>query len=292
MLDQDKIATHKISTDTASAIEAGALIGDIKINPNKESDLDAFVVLPAGAELKPLDRPASPFRRKGIVALDSADSFIEYFHRHKIDLSTNIYGRLEPARFTALFNDHRLDDNEQRRSIAGWRDFGCAYAPKFSREYNVWYSQNAKKFEGNEEFAIWLEDNLCDVVSPTSGHLLELALNFRVNSNAAFSNPVNLTDGSTEFQFTHVVENQSAGRSGKLAIPSEISIAIPVFEGRDASVYQFDARFRYRVSGNRLSIWYELIRPHKVVETAFFDMIDKIESATSQKILYGDHRAA
>lgn len=273
-------------TNTSAALAAGVLLGDFKKNPDENSEVAAVVLVPAGAAAKEISRPVLPFRRKGIVKLDDVTSFLEYFKRYSSPATTNIYGKLEPANFTALFNDNPLNGFDA--PVADWRDFGCSFTPKFSKEYTTWNGKNKYKFDGNDDFAVWLEDNLADVIEPTNGQLMELALNFKVNSNASFANPVRLQDGNTEFNFTNTVEGSSQiSGQGKVKIPEKIRIRIPVFEGRSSSNWDFEARFRFRLNGPKLSIWYELIRPHKVVEAAFNDMVDKIEETTKQTILYG-----
>lgn len=279
------------TTDTAAAVLAGTLLGEFKKNPDEESPTAGFIMVPPGADATKVDRPALPFRRKGIVKLDDVNSFVDYFKRYENAPTTNIYGSLDPANFTAIFNDTLRNNDEVSTGAANWRDFGCSYTPKYSKEFNTWNSKNNNKFVGNEDFALWLEDNLVDVIEPSNGRLMDLALNFKVNSNASFSNPIRLQDGNTEFNFTNTVEGSSQiTGQGKVSIPEKIKILIPVFDGRDAPHYEFEARFRYRLGGTTLSIWYELIRPHKVVEEAFTDMVELIEKETAQTILYGSHK--
>lgn len=288
MNDMDYDHINEAGNNTASAIMAGTLLGDFKQNPDANSDIAAVVLVPAGMEVKEIERPAYPFRLQGFAKLDDVSSFIEYFKKYARPGFTNIYGRADPAAFTAIFNDHIAAKDADDCNPANWRDFGCIYTPKFSKEFSTWNGKNGHKFDGNEDFAVWLEDNLADVIEPSNGSLLELALNFKVNSNASFSNPIRLQNGNTEFNFTNAVEGSSQiSGKGKVLIPEIIKIMIPVFQGRNAPNYEFQARFRYRLNGARLNIWYELIRPHKVLETAFNDMVDAIEDGTEQTILYG-----
>ena len=275
------------NTDTSAAVAAGLLLGDFKKNPDEQSPIAAVVLVPQGAEAQKVDRPALPFRRKGIVKLNDTASFIDYFKRYTNPATTNIYGSLEPLNFTALFNDTPLNEDNKNPPYANWRDFGCSYTPKHSKEFSIWREKNKQRFDSNEDFATWLEDNLPDVIEPSNGSLLELALNFKVNSNASFSNAVRLPDGNSQLNFSNTVEGSSQVGNGQVKIPELIKIQIPVFEGRNVPVYNFEARFRYRLTGSKLSIWYELIRPHKVVELAFSDMVAAIEKDTEQTILYG-----
>ena len=78
---------------------------------------------------------------------------------------------------------------------------------------------------------------------------------------------VRLQDGNVRLDYTADVSG-STGRSGEIVVPEMIKIGIPVHDGLGAPKYAFDARFRYRLNGGALTIWYELVRPKKVVDAA------------------------
>lgn len=246
---------------------------------NPHADGTGFVVIPTDHKIEYLERPATPQRMKGIVNLLDANSFVQFFQANK-GTSNAIYAAMEPAHFVAILNEHNKEG-------ADWRDFGCEYAPAFSKEWMAWAAMNKKPFDGNEAFAVWLEDNLTDVIVPANGEMLEIALNFRIHSNAAFSNAIRLNDGNTEFNFTDQIEGSSTGRAGKVQIPEMFTLQVPVFAGRDQPHYEIKARFRYRLNNGALKIWYELIRPHKVVEEAFMIIVKKIESETGSVVMLG-----
>jgi uncharacterized protein YfdQ (DUF2303 family) len=112
---------------------------------------------------------------------------------------------------------------------------------------------------------MFLEDNLLDITMPDSAMLLGAVRSFEAHSEAKFKNAVNLDNGSVEFRFTETVNE--VAQDGKLSLPSLFEITVPVFDGGERYVIQ--ARLRYRISGGGLVLWYELVRPHKIVEYAF-----------------------
>lgn len=65
----------------------------------------------------------------------------------------------------------------------------------------------------------------------------------------------------------------------------KIAIGIPIFWGGDA--YQITARLRYRVKEGRLTFWYELIRPDKILEDATKTLINKIKVSTGVPLFFG-----
>jgi uncharacterized protein YfdQ (DUF2303 family) len=131
------------------------------------------------------------------------------------------------------------------------------------------------------ELAELIEDNLPDIVSPDGSTMLSVALNFEASKEGNFVSAARLQDGSTNFVWKEDVN----ATGNKIAMPSQITLSIPVFE--NGAPYAIDARIKYRIKDGVLKIWYELIRPHKVLEVAFRAIWAQIEEQTSTKILLG-----
>jgi uncharacterized protein YfdQ (DUF2303 family) len=215
----------------------------------------------------------------GTVPVDDARSFGAYFKEFRI-MGSRVYASLNPLRFVGVINDHETAD------APNWRDHRVVFEPKHSPEWLAWSQSDGKVFAGNVEWAEWLEDNHFDIVDPPGAHMLEIALNFRVNDRVAFSNPVRLANGRTEFQFQHLVDGHAEGAAGKIAIPEEFRIELPVWAGLDQPRCSVAARFRYRLKDGGLRIWYQLVRPHKVVERAFADLVGEVTQSCGQ-VLFG-----
>lgn len=56
-------------------------------------------------------------------------------------------------------------------------------------------------------------------------------------------------------------------------------------------VGELEARLRYRIDEGRLAFWYDLLRPHKVLENAVMDVWKEISDQTKQEIFHGDAMA-
>lgn len=233
--------------------------------------------------------PWRPVYKQGIVPLHDAHSFCAYFSDHAAP-SSRIYASLDPLQFVAVLNEHDAQPgvkDDWPSSGANWRDHRAVYAPKYSAECQEWLAKNTKQFKGNVEFAEWLQDQGPDFIEPSGADILEIALNFSVHDNVAFSNPTRLQDGNTELNWKRIVEGASATSAGKVRIPELLKIAIPVWGGLEQEKYTFEARLRYRLRDSGLVIWYQLIRPHKVIEQAFADLVASINAATSTPMLFG-----
>ena len=61
---------------------------------------------------------------------------------------------------------------------------------------------------------------------------------------------------------------------------------MPVFE--NGQKYRVDVRFRYRIGqGGDLTMWLELVRPHKVIEDAVKQLREHIGKETGLQVLNG-----
>lgn len=245
-------------------------------------DGKAFVVLKNAAGDERLEylneRFERPARKQGTVKLHDVASFLNYWGRQK-DAASAIYGNLQGATFLAVFDDHTVEP--------AFRGHRAIFTLTHSVEWGTWAKQNNQPFKGNEEFGEWLENQVPDVIDPPGAKLLEIALNMRVQSNASFGNKAKLANGHLEFQYTNAVDGAATLASGEIAIPEQFVIEIPVWSGINATKYRMDVRFRYRLTGGRLSIWYELVRPHKVLEAAFKDVLSAIETGSGTTVLFG-----
>lgn len=265
-----------------SAIDAGRELAP-KVIASPIQDGMPFVVLrdaDGGESVHGItDRFAAPPRKIGTVKMGDAASFVKYWEIHREDSSV-IYADIAKPGFTALFDEHE-------KHAPKYRSHRATFSPQFSPEYKEWIAKNRQPFAGNEELALWIEDQLPDFVTPGGAAMLQMALNFKVVQNASFGKAIRLKDGRTVFSYTNDVQGSSDHESGSVQIPDQFEIAIPVYAGLNVSNHQFLARFRYRLNGGKLTLWYELIRPHKVIESAYGGMVAEIEKGSGVVVMFG-----
>lgn len=266
------------SKDAAALLNAGTALGEPKQIDNKY--YTPYAVVPVGYEMVAVEQLELPRRKSGTVQMSDARSFAAFFKMH--DIGSLIYASLSPAQFVGVLNDNLKD-------AADWRDHRVVFQPKHSDPWKKWMYRNGpdKAFSGNVEFAEWLEDQSLDVVEPTGAAMMQMALSFRATESAKYSKAASLQDGSVTFEYDRTVKGSSTIAGGKAKIPENFAIEIPVFDGPDEPKYRITARFRYRLIGGGLRIWYQLERPQLVMETAFKEIWSKIEMATKASILYG-----
>jgi uncharacterized protein YfdQ (DUF2303 family) len=268
-----------INKNEASAIAAlGAALSDpmSPIPPDKGS-ATPFVVVPEGYKVHDLERlfPV-PTRPKGGTALFDADSFIRFVMENK-DGATRVYYRTQPTPgFRAVFND-------TTGNAAGWGDHVATYDCPLSIEWKTWIAKNGVRMS-QEDFAKFMEDNALDCVTPPAADMIEIARTLEAKKKVNFASGIRLATGQTEFTYEEDIQG-TAGK-GRLQVPEVFTIGLPVFEGGER--YAVESRLRYRIAdGGKLSLWYDLVRPHKIVDAALREVLLIIEARAEVKAFNG-----
>ncbi|MCA3109867.1 MAG: DUF2303 family protein [Rhodocyclaceae bacterium] len=267
------------------AAELGRRIAAATATPRRGSYQDAgeFIILrnADGSERVEWIQKVAPWpeRKTGTVPVNDIDSFIFYWKQHVED--GHIYAQMSPAKFVGVLNDHQ--PNGVEGPIADRRDHRVIYEVKHSTEWSTWEKISCQRFESNEQLARFIERNMPDFVEPSGARMAEIALNFLLKADVEFTSVQRLQDGNIQLGYTNNV-NASAGGA---AIPEMCRIRIPVFEGINATLYDIETRFRYRKAGDKVVFWFELVRPHKVLELAFRDLWEHVGKQTSEHIILG-----
>ena len=263
--------TEKISqNDTQSAITAGMNIGSIQ-----QVEDHPYAVLPSGSTLHDLEPYLpNPLRKRGNVTLNDVASFCNYLQAEKTAF-TRIYGLIKVPGFTAVFNDHGGDN--------GWKDYRAVYACPLSTEWKVWLAQSGKQMS-QADFAAFIENNLPDIAIPPAADMLEISRSLEAKKKVNFASGIRLSNGQNELTYEEEISGTAA--KGKLQVPEEFTVGIPVLEG--GCKYAVLARLRYRIGdAGKLAIWYELVRPHKILEDAVAAVWAEIEQKTGFTIFNG-----
>lgn len=270
-----------------SLLDAGAKpsLGLVDINQLKTQQIPVLYT-PKGFEAKLMPELEKhlpqPLRKKAVVSLDDADSFIWYVKEHGSLASCRIYltadypaGRVD---FLALINDHTAEE-------AHWRDHKAKFSPAKSVEWLRWTKQN-KQAMGQLEFASWIEDNMADIAAiegmPNASQMLEMALTFEAVADKKFKSATRLQSGGIQMEY---VDTEDSATRARMQMFERFSLGLPVMQGGDA--YRLDARLKYRIRDGVLVLWFELVRPDKVLEAAARDLTQKIRDEAGFPLLMG-----
>lgn len=251
--------------------------------PEKLIDIAGREVLsyPNG-DLMSLERYGKqPKRIRSTANLYEAKSFIEYVKAYKDNL-TRVFGSC----------------NEVQGSFRAVIDYGLATAPGFGEhtanlrlmttpEWLRWV-QNSGKQMTQEVFAEFIEDNINDITVPDGGTMLDMVTFLTGKKGATFKSGKSLGNGLIDFAYTETIEASTGRRDDKQQLPAEFELGIVPFIGAAAGV-KVTARLRYRISDSgKLSFFYLLNQPHKVIGAAFEATRVEIEAALNLFVHLGD----
>lgn len=216
-----------------------------------------------------------PKRNTLTISFKDLDSFCNYVRDHTTeDSSLYLQPNIKKLEFSALAC---IDDC--KRNLPNWRQEKVTYIPETSLEWEEWTKNNKEKMR-QEEFALFLEEHLCDIVDDTNGKttaltLLNAVTNLYEVRNVTYGSTVSLSNGMASFEFT-----EKNGASGKIQVPTEFVIGIPVFE--DGPAYTIRAKLRYRIDRNNgsLCLWFEL----QLINRIFKNAIERQSKAISEKL--------
>lgn len=276
---------------TQSAVEtllkAGQtpIVSSIEVSKLKDQLIPA-IFKPAGFEVELLPQLEKhlpqPLRKVAKVKLDDADSFIWYLKEHGSLASCRIYMTADypngEVSFLALINDHTQTE-------AHWRDNQARFVPTKSVEWDRWTKQDRKAMS-QLEFASWIEDNMGDIAAvegmPNASQMLEMALQFEAVADKKFKSHTRLQSGGVSLEY---VDTEDSATRARMSMFERFSLGLPVLQGGDA--YRLDARLKYRIRDGQLALWYELVRPDKVLEAAARDLVQKIKDEAGFPLLMG-----
>lgn len=226
-----------------------------------------FRVTPDGQIASVASFRIKPLVRKGVVEFYEALSFSRFVNRFK-NTQTVIFADALGRKFTAAVDYHPAGGDQQ----AATADLFRATLPlKHTPSWIAWTGVDKKAMD-QETFAQFLEDQIPDIADPDAATLVQIARTLEAKSEVSFESHIRAQNGAHRFVY---VESISGTAQGTMEIPAELTLVLQPFEG--SKQYEVKARFRYRITSKKLSMWFELVRPQDVLKAAFDDELLKIE---------------
>ncbi|QIH07139.1 MULTISPECIES: DUF2303 family protein [unclassified Pseudomonas] len=240
-------------------------------------------LVPNGVKVQDLeDLLPAPSRIRQQVTMLDADSFIEYVNRFATPATSVFCNGPEGRTFTAVLDYHQP-------GTPAWSDHTASYCCPITVEWGRWKAADRKRMD-QAAFAEFIEDNVKDIVqqddfpaAPSAADMLEISRTLEAKKNISFRQGTRLDNGQVQLTYNEEIDGR-AGEAGQLNIPEQFFIGIKPFLGGDG--FCIPARFRYRIVDGRLAMWFELIRPEKVLEEAYNAVRAKIKAAINEVPLY------
>jgi uncharacterized protein YfdQ (DUF2303 family) len=297
----DKKNSAIADVDIADVLGLGAALGEPK---NINAGGAPYSVTPPGWEVhdlsKFLDQPKRP---TGSIAFGDVESFIRYVNKHKDTpgkasaAAIGNPGDKQPANVATAVTEGDPDDmqtiilvdviksifrvqfDHHASDAPGWNDFGATYTCPLSKEWQAWMASNGKKMD-QESFAFFVEQQALDIVEPSGAEMLTVVTTLKSTKNVVFDSGIRLNDGQVQLKY-HEQSEGKAGASGELKIPEQIKLGIPVYVGGPA--YEVVCKFRYRMNAGRIEMWYDILRPERILEDSLDKVVDKVAEGTGIK---------
>lgn len=200
------------------------------------------------------------------VTLQDARSFAEYVNDFSDD-NTAIFVDKAQGKFTAILDYHHSTEQPRRGGHVAF------YTCPRTEEWAEWIRHSGVKMS-QQDFAVFIEENAEEIAKPSSAEMLEIASSLKADIKTEFRSAQRLDNGQVQFAYNEVIDGK-AGINGQLTIPQEIEVILTPFNGGPS--YTRKARFRYRIKEGQLVMWYDLVRPHKVLEAAIDDTLAQIK---------------
>lgn len=238
-----------------------------------------YVIVPEGYVLKDLEEfGTGPRVIKQTTNLTTARSFIKYVTDFATDY-TALFADLKGQSFTAILDYH------DPLNGPSWGKHKAAYSCPVDSRWQIWTQRDGDTMS-QTAFAQFIEDNLIDIVEPNGSDMLTISKELQAKKDIDFKSHQNLANGDVQFTYNE----QTSGSAGTMEIPTEFKLGIPVYEGGDK--YEVTARLRYRISSGNLVMWYDLLRPERMVEDAFKEIQEEIQTALAEKVTFFEGKAS
>lgn len=224
-----------------------------------------------------------PMRRAGTVTCHRLPSLLAYLRAYG-GPSTLITIDGDKLVIAAVLDYHEHGPE----GAPAWGEHRVTFQARLTPEWETWRKASGQRMT-QAQFAAFLEDNLPDIASPDGAVIYEMARTIEAAKSAKFASAVRLQNGQTQLAYEETIQAR-AGEKGALAIVDEFVLGLAPFDG--AARYELRARFRYRINDEGgLALWVDLLRPHKVIEAAFDDLVTQVTAAFPDWLIVHGARA-
>jgi len=265
-------AEHSFDLDLESAINAGKDL----TRTHEHDGYKPVITHPQGTEVTALvrDKMERPLFLEDRPSFLAIDSFIDYVNDFK-DESSRVFVGEKTIRCY-------LDYHENAKKPRHHQHF-ATFCATVSDEWKVWTDHNTDRFT-QVDFAEFIEDHAKDFMTPNAQEMLNVATTLQAKKDVEFKGNMKLENGSMEMGYTESVSGVAGG--GNIAIPTEFTLALRPFKGLDR--YEIKARFRYRIGGGALKIFYKLLETDLVQEKCMEEMAEKVAEKTNLPVHIGE----
>ena len=213
-----------------------------------------------------LETAERPHRIKQTIAVRDCKSFLDYWKLYS-DVDSRAFADRDKSLISAVLDYHQA----AVAAVARWGSHRLVLTLRFTEEWKTWTGNNGVKMT-QAEFAEFLEDNALDIIEPSSATMVECASTLQAKNEVEFEQATNLQSGQVQMRYKE--EIRGSWSNGNIEIPKRFSILVPIYDGQEA--VKVDARIRYRLSGSKLTFWYQLHYKERLERAAFAAIVEQV----------------
>lgn len=259
-----------------NALKTGILAAALAKPLMEHSDGRKHALVPQGYALQEVTDPNHlPPHIKQSITVDDRASLTAYANRFS-DNRSIIIADYDSGQITANLDWHTNNDHELLPQQAA---HSVTLALRDSEEYKRWAKMEGD-FHSQQEFAFFIEENVADVVDPDASTLLEICREMEATQGASFKSGTRLDNGDRTFLY----ENETHVKN-ELVIPTEIKLAIPLYQGEEPT--EIKAKFRFRVRPDGLLLGFNWHRVEYQRQAKFTELATVAADETSLPVFFG-----
>lgn len=163
-----------------------------------------------------------------------------------------------------------------------WLNHTAKVAFKNSHQFDRWKRVNGQQMS-QEQFALFLDEVINDIATPTGTEVLSFAENLEATSTQVFKAAVKLASGETNYTFT---DQRDGDISTKII--DKFSIGIPIWQGGEKVA--IEARLFHRIVDNKdkegnatgtksLRFWFTLRHLDEIIDKLFAEEVEFLRGA-------------
>jgi uncharacterized protein YfdQ (DUF2303 family) len=259
-----------------NALEAGIAAATLANPTIDHDDGRRHALIPEGYQMLDISDPdRSPAHIKRHVTVDDRASLVGYANRFS-DHRSIIIGDYDAGKITAHLDWHADNHHELKPEHVA---HSVTLEMRDSEEYARWNKMEGK-LHPQDEFALFIEENVTDVASPDHSDLLEICRELEATQGTRFKSGIRLDNGDRSFTY----ENETHVKS-EISVPREIHLEIPLYFGEEPQL--ITAKFRFRPTAEGLLLGFNWHRVEYRRQATFREMAFKAAEETGLPVFQG-----
>lgn len=261
----------------------GALDAAIKAAAIREPVIEGphgarHVLVPEGFKLEEAHDPhALPPYAIGKITVDDADSLIRYVNRFA-DARSIVVADYDKLSIHGILDYHGANDHEKPLEPGPGRHVATLRLRE-SEEFKRW-AEMENELHDQMAFAEFLDENANDIADPDPATFIEIARELEATQGVVFKSATRLQTGERSITYeteTHV--------KGEMRVPTQFTLAIPLFQGEEPT--EILASFRFRPSPHGLRLGFVWRRVEYRRQAQFNLMAHRVSEETGRPLVAG-----